>query len=37
MKIEQRIAASVVMAGKELYGADIAEKDVQLQKTKKEF
>lgn len=37
MKIEQRIAASVVMAVKELYGADIAEKDVQLQKTKKEF
>lgn len=37
MKIEQRIATSVVMAVKELYGADIAEKDVQLQKTKKEF
>ena len=37
MKIEQRIAASVVRAVKELYGADIAEKDVQLQKTKKEF
>ncbi|HIS09833.1 MAG TPA: arginine--tRNA ligase [Candidatus Avibacteroides excrementipullorum] len=37
MKIEQRIAASVVMAVKELYGEDIAEKDVQLQKTKKEF
>ena len=37
MKIEQRIATSVVRAVKELYGADIAEKDVQLQKTKKEF
>ena len=37
MKIEQRIAASVVRAVKELYGANIAEKDVQLQKTKKEF
>ena len=37
MKIEQRIAAYVVRAVKELYGADIAEKDVQLQKTKKEF
>lgn len=37
MKIEQRVAASVAKALKELYGQDVAEKDVQIQKTKKEF
>ena len=37
MVIEQQITGSVIAGIKELYGADIAEAQVQLQKTKKEF
>ena len=37
MVIEQQITGSVIAGIKELYGADVAEAQVQLQKTKKEF
>ena len=37
MKIEQKLATAVVAALKALYGADVPESQVQLQKTKKEF
>lgn len=37
MSIEGKICGSVIKAVKELYGADVPEKMVQLQKTKKEF
>ena len=37
MVIEQQITAAIIAGIKELYGADIAAKQVQLQKTKKEF
>ena len=37
MVIEQQITGSVIAGIKELYGADVAETQVQLQKTKKEF
>lgn len=37
MSIENKICGSVIKAVKELYGADVPEKMVQLQKTKKEF
>ena len=37
MKIETEICSSVMKAVKELYGQDVPEKMVQLQKTKREF
>ncbi len=37
MVIEQQITGSVIAGIKKLYGADVAEAQVQLQKTKKEF
>ena len=37
MEIEKRIIAAVIEGIKNLYGQDVNEKDVQLQKTKKEF
>jgi len=37
MSIENKICGSVIKAVKELYGADVPEKMVQLQKTKREF
>ena len=37
MVIEQQITGSAIAGIKELYGADVAEAQVQLQKTKKEF
>lgn len=37
MKIEDKLTASVLKGVKELYGQDVPEKMVQLQKTKKEF
>ena len=37
MKVEDKIQASVIAGIKELYGQDVPEKMVQLQKTKKEF
>lgn len=37
MSIEGKICSSVIKAVKELYGADVSEKMVQLQKTKREF
>lgn len=37
MNIAKEITASVMSAVKELYGADVQEKMVQLQKTKREF
>jgi arginyl-tRNA synthetase len=37
MNIEQKLTASVLAAIKSLYGQDVPEKMVQLQKTKKEF
>lgn len=37
MQIEEQIAQSVIQGIKDLYGADVQEKQVQLQKTKKEF
>ena len=37
MVIEQQITGSVIAGIKELYGADVTETQVQLQKTKKEF
>ena len=37
MNIEQKLTASVISALKALYGQDVPEKMVQLQKTKKEF
>lgn len=37
MQIEEQIAQSVIQGIKELYGADVQEKQIQLQKTKKEF
>lgn len=37
MSIENKICSSVIKAVKELYGADVPEKMVQLQKTKREF
>lgn len=37
MSIEGKICSSVIKAVKELYGADVPEKMVQLQKTKREF
>jgi arginyl-tRNA synthetase len=37
MNIEQKLTASVMAAIKSLYGQDVPEKMVQLQKTKKEF
>ena len=37
MVIEQQITGSVIAGIKELYGADVAEAQVQFQKTKKEF
>ena len=37
MQIEEQIAQSVIQGIKDLYGADVPEKMVQLQKTKKEF
>ena len=37
MVIEQQITGSVIAGIKELYGADVTEAQVQLQKTKKEF
>ncbi|MBR1468801.1 MAG: arginine--tRNA ligase, partial [Prevotella sp.] len=37
MKIEQQIAGGVMAAAKELYGAEVAESQVQLQKTRPEF
>lgn len=37
MNIAGEISSSVIQAVKELYGADITENMVQLQKTKREF
>ncbi|MBR6445417.1 MAG: arginine--tRNA ligase [Prevotella sp.] len=37
MKIEQQIVGGVMVAVKELYGAEVAESQVQLQKTRSEF
>lgn len=37
MSIEGKICSSVIKAVKELYGADVSEKMVQIQKTKREF
>ena len=37
MFIEHRITQAIIAGVKELYGADVAEGQVQLQKTKKEF
>ena len=37
MNIEQKLTASIISALKTLYGQDVPEKMVQLQKTKKEF
>ena len=37
MKIEQQITGSVIAAVKELYGQDVPEKMVQLQKTRSDF
>ena len=37
MNIESMISSSVLQAVKELYGQDVPQKMVQLQKTKKEF
>ena len=37
MNIEQNLVASIIDALKTLYGSDVAENQVQLQKTKKEF
>ena len=37
MVIEQQITGSIIAAIKELYGTDVTEAQVQLQKTKKEF
>ena len=37
MKIEQQISMAAQAAVKELYGQDVPEKMVQLQKTKREF
>ena len=37
MKIEQQIVGGVMAAVKDLYGADVAESQVQLQKTRSEF
>ena len=37
MKIEQQIVGGVMTAVKELYGAEVAESQVQLQKTRSEF
>ena len=37
MKIENKLIESVQKGVKELYGQDVPEKMVQLQKTKKEF
>ena len=37
MKIEQQIVGGVMAAVKELYGAEVAENQVQLQKTRSEF
>ena len=37
MKIEERLTAAVVSGLKALYGQDVPEAQVQLQKTKKEF
>jgi arginyl-tRNA synthetase len=37
MKIEQQIAGAVKAGIKELYGAEVADNQIQLQKTKKEF
>ena len=37
MEIEKRIISAVIEGIKNLYGQDVNEKDVQLQKTKKEF
>ncbi|MDY3852222.1 MAG: arginine--tRNA ligase, partial [Prevotella sp.] len=37
MKIESRICLAVIAAVKELYGQDVTESMVQLQKTKTEF
>ena len=37
MGIEQQITGSVIAGIKELYGAEVDAKQVQLQKTKKEF
>ena len=36
MFIEHRITQAIIAGVKELYGADVAESQVQLQKTKKE-
>jgi arginyl-tRNA synthetase len=37
MNIEKALCSSVIKAVKELYGQDVPEKMVQLQKTKREF
>lgn len=37
MKIEDKLVASVISGLKALYGQEVPEKMVQLQKTKKEF
>ena len=37
MVIEQQITGAIITGIKELYGADVAANQVQLQKTKKEF
>ena len=37
MKIEDKLVASVISGLKALYGREVPEKMVQLQKTKKEF
>ena len=37
MKIEEKLTAAVVNGLQALYGQDVPAKDVQLQKTKKEF
>ena len=37
MNIEQRLTATVIAALNNLYGQEVAEEMVQLQKTKKEF
>ena len=37
MKVEQQIVGGVMAAVKDLYGADVAESQVQLQKTRSEF
>ena len=37
MVIEQQITGAIITGIKELYGAEVSESQIQLQKTKKEF